>query len=301
MCNIKRMGPTILLGLAVILLLGAVSAQAGRAFACTTPNRLVNPAFDAPFGFAGWAPIAGWCMGGPVFTPPGAAFSCGGLGFPLGQGLAAPGVFAEHIDVEIENSSHDAAGPLPATWDYRVFHTDASVVTTPMVHPGVPGPAPPPFPAQDYRHFDAGFTPTKCIRGITITMTSGDPTPTCTDNYRVCGWTCRTIDIKPGSDPNCINPDSAGTVAVAILSTPGFDASAVVCGSLAFGPSGAPALRCGTEDVDLDGDLDLVAHFKVSATGITASTTEACLTGVDGTGDPFKACDAVCIPPGGAD
>ncbi|MGH9509904.1 MAG: hypothetical protein ACRD2M_08205 [Terriglobales bacterium] len=302
MCNTKRMGPSILLGLVVILLLSAVSAQASRAFVCTTPNRLGNPAFDTvPLGFAPFWTAFLWTFGGPSFTPPGSVFHFFSPAVPgnfLTQTLAGPGVFAEHVDTEIEN------GDGTATWLFTVGYTDATITTTLFTHlgPADPGVVPPPPPGSGaYKHFDAAFVATRCIRSIRITQASGAGPPTCTDNYRVCGWTCRTIDIKPGSDPNCINPKSSGTVAVAILSTPGFDATAVSCASLTFGPAGAPALRCATEDVDLDGDLDLVAHFQVSATGITASTTEACLTGVDGSGDAFKACDAVCIPPGGAD
>ncbi len=47
-----------------------------------------------------------------------------------------------------------------------------------------------------------------------------------------------TIDIKPGSDPNSINPKSKGKIPVAILSTQDFDAPQMVDkDSLTFGPS----------------------------------------------------------------
>jgi len=44
------------------------------------------------------------------------------------------------------------------------------------------------------------------------------------------------IDIKPGSDPNSINTNSMGLVAVAILSSVSFDATQVDVTTLAFGP-----------------------------------------------------------------
>ncbi|MGH7548387.1 MAG: hypothetical protein ACREMM_09445 [Gemmatimonadales bacterium] len=115
------------------------------------------------------------------------------------------------------------------------------------------------------------------------------------DNWSLIGYRARGIDIKPGSDPNCINPGSRGNIPVAILTVPGFDATLAT--SLTFGPNDAPALRTAAEDVDGDSDLDLVAHFATQATGITSSATVACVTGLDGSGNPFRGCDAVCTRP----
>ncbi len=58
------------------------------------------------------------------------------------------------------------------------------------------------------------------------------------------------IDLKPGSCPNCINPDSHGVVAVAIL-----DTSYNPCpGTISFG--GAPQVGpCKVEDADGDSRL----------------------------------------------
>lgn len=67
-------------------------------------------------------------------------------------------------------------------------------------------------------------------------------------------------DLKPGSNPNCVNPSSKGVVSVAILSSPSFDATAVDPTTVDFG--GASPLRCAIEDVDLDVDSDLVCKFK---------------------------------------
>ncbi|KAB1187685.1 MULTISPECIES: hypothetical protein [Haloferax] len=84
-----------------------------------------------------------------------------------------------------------------------------------------------------------------------------------------------SIDIKPGSDLNPVNPRSAGVIPVAILGTADFDPSSVDVGSLRFGSesavgggAGASAAHGGhLEDVDGDGIVDLVLHFPVQDTG----------------------------------
>ena len=90
------------------------------------------------------------------------------------------------------------------------------------------------------------------------------------------------IDIKPGSFPNSINLRNQGDIPVAILSTADFDATAVDPLSVAFGPAGAPEShgRGHIEDVDHDGDLDLVLHFLTQASGILCGDTSASLTGM---------------------
>jgi hypothetical protein len=85
------------------------------------------------------------------------------------------------------------------------------------------------------------------------------------------------IDIKPGSYPNSINLKSQGMVSVAVLTTDFFDATAVDPVTVLFA-SAAP-VRWATEDVDGDGDLDLVLHFEIQGLNLTAKSTAAKLTG----------------------
>ncbi len=107
------------------------------------------------------------------------------------------------------------------------------------------------------------------------------------------------IDIKPGSYPNSINPGSKGVIPVAILSTEDFDASTVEPETVRFGPDAASAVQSALEDVDGDGDLDMILHFKTQDTGIKAGDTEATLTGETIGGIPLGGTDSVRTVPKG--
>jgi len=102
-----------------------------------------------------------------------------------------------------------------------------------------------------------------------------------------------TIDIKPGSDPNSINPRSKGVIPVAILTTETFDASTVDPTTVQFGPNGAAPVHAALEDVDGDTDLDLILHFRTQETGIACGDTEAVLTGETTGGQAIQGSDSV--------
>jgi dipeptidyl aminopeptidase/acylaminoacyl peptidase len=101
------------------------------------------------------------------------------------------------------------------------------------------------------------------------------------------------IDIKPGSYPNSINLKSKGLVPVAILTTEDFDATIVDPVTVLF--AGASPLRWATEDVDLDGDMDLLLHFLTQELDLDEYSTEAILEGETFSGQGFLGVDTVKI------
>lgn len=95
--------------------------------------------------------------------------------------------------------------------------------------------------------------------------------------YATAGPLEVAIDIKPGSDPNSINLKSKGVVPVAVLTTGDFDASSVDPDTVEF--AGAVPLRWTMEDVDGDGNTDLLFHFKTQELTLDPDSAEATLTG----------------------
>jgi hypothetical protein len=108
------------------------------------------------------------------------------------------------------------------------------------------------------------------------------------------------IDIRPDSEKNPIKPGSRGVVPVVLYGAAGFDVTEIDASTLAFGPGGAGvAHRNGPhlEDVDADGDLDLVLHHRIASTGIDMGDVAACLRGETLDGLAFEGCDAVTPQP----
>lgn len=103
------------------------------------------------------------------------------------------------------------------------------------------------------------------------------------------------IDIKPCSYPNSINLKSKGVVPVAVLTTEDFDASTIDPETVEF--AGAQPLRWTVEDVDYDGDLDLLFHFKTQELDLNEDSTEATLTGRTYEDDEITGTDDVRIVP----
>lgn len=111
------------------------------------------------------------------------------------------------------------------------------------------------------------------------------------------------IMIKPTAPPPVpINPGDMGTIPVAILSTPTFDATTQVDPtSITFGETGAETslAMCnpGGQDVNGDGLLDLVCHFLTQKTGFIAGDTMGFLQGATVSGVAIQGSEAITIVP----
>lgn len=136
-----------------------------------------------------------------------------------------------------------------------------------------------------------------------------------TGNFWLIDWLCVSkgassdvtvqevdIDIKPGSDPNSVNTKSKGNVPVALLGSESFDVATVDSNSVVFDHAPVDKVGKKTEDVNDDGYLDLVFHFKTQSLWLVntqpvsfPASTEACLEGSTSDDVRFKGCDSVRI------
>jgi hypothetical protein len=107
------------------------------------------------------------------------------------------------------------------------------------------------------------------------------------------------IDIKPGCFPNSINLGSNGTVPVAILSTPVFDAATVDPLSVTLAGAAVRVKGKGNssflEDVNGDGLLDMVVHVDTQAFELCRTDTYALLKGTTFDGMRIEGIDMVRI------
>src|SRR5215208_8301668 len=92
------------------------------------------------------------------------------------------------------------------------------------------------------------------------------------------------IDIKPNAFPNTINLGSSGTVVVAIISTPSFDATTVNPYSVTLASATVKLRGQGTalmsfDDVNGDGLDDLVLHVSTQSFQLSTGDVAAILEG----------------------
>jgi hypothetical protein len=109
----------------------------------------------------------------------------------------------------------------------------------------------------------------------------------------ICGTTVWKSGTYTGNNENPINPRSQGKVPVANLTTEDFDASTVDASTVRFGPGAAESVRYRLDDVDGDGDRDLVLHFNTQETGIACGGTEGALTGQTFNGIQITGTDSI--------
>ena len=108
------------------------------------------------------------------------------------------------------------------------------------------------------------------------------------------------IDIKPGSDPNCVNAGGKGGIPVAILTTPSFNAAdvdpaTVTLSGGAVRLNGKSGNAGSLQDVDNDGDMDRIVQI-IDYT-LSAGQTTAVLDGRTFGGIPIQGTDAICVVP----
>ncbi|MGI9289671.1 MAG: hypothetical protein ACR2QG_00180 [Gammaproteobacteria bacterium] len=112
------------------------------------------------------------------------------------------------------------------------------------------------------------------------------------------------VDIDPFSETNDVDPDSTANITVAMISTQidngepiDFDATTIDTSSLRFGVNQALVVTGPYEnDLDADGDLDMLYQFQTQDTGIACEDTEAMLTGTTGGNEPLEAIDFITTP-----
>jgi hypothetical protein len=90
-----------------------------------------------------------------------------------------------------------------------------------------------------------------------------------------------SVDIRPRSEGNKINPHSNQNINVAILSINDFDATTVDPSTVRFGVKGTEAspIHVRHRDVDGDGRIDQILRFEIQDTGIECGDTSGTLTG----------------------
>lgn len=107
------------------------------------------------------------------------------------------------------------------------------------------------------------------------------------------------IDIQPhktGSKVKCTAPSRI--ITVGIMTTADFDATTVDHATVVFEGATEAHAEDGEPvrnelDVDEDGDLDLILHFRIGDTDLTCESTEACLTGSTFGGLEIWGCDRI--------
>jgi len=119
-------------------------------------------------------------------------------------------------------------------------------------------------------------------------------------NEAISPFLAVAIDIKPGDPRNTINLKSAGTVPVAILGSATFDPmtvdpATVTLAGAAVATRGRGQPMTAVADVNRDGYLDLLLHFRTQDLKLTPTSAEAVLYGETFSGQRLRGADPVRI------
>ncbi len=106
-----------------------------------------------------------------------------------------------------------------------------------------------------------------------------------------------SIDVKPGDNPTSLEPKRQGMVPIAVLSSKDFDATAVALDSIRAGATGTEGsmFRSMKEDVDHDGDVDLIILVRVADLALTCDTRGITIKGKTAQGRDFEGTEAVTM------
>ena len=102
-----------------------------------------------------------------------------------------------------------------------------------------------------------------------------------------------TIDVKPWSTSNVVDPGSTRLVAVALFSSADFDALQTDLMTIRLNPGEARARNYRVSDVDADGIPDLMAWFRSRELQLACGQTELGLEGRTHAGQAFMGSDFV--------
>jgi|RhiMethySRZTD1v2_1073278.scaffolds.fasta_scaffold1524752_1 hypothetical protein len=106
-----------------------------------------------------------------------------------------------------------------------------------------------------------------------------------------------SIDVKPGDNPTSLEPKREGMVPIAVLSSKEFDATAVDLTSIRAGATGTEGsmFRSMKEDVDHDGDVDLIILFRVADLALTCNAKAVTVKGKTAQGRDFEGTETVTM------
>lgn len=106
-----------------------------------------------------------------------------------------------------------------------------------------------------------------------------------------------TIDVKPGDNPTSLEPKREGMVPIAVLSSKEFDATHIDTATVRAGATGTEGgmVRAMMEDVDHDGDTDLMMLFRVPDLQLTCGAKSITVKGKTDQGRDFEGSEPVTM------